>query len=71
MTGRRSGVQYGMALLKRFCVSVFSLFEGMGTEDDLLVGRVCLRSRGELSAGPLSQLRSALVSYPESRGDRK
>lgn len=32
--------------------------------EDLLVGRVCFRSRGELSAGQPSLLQSALESYP-------
>ena len=37
-------------------------------EDDLLVGRVCSHSRGDLSVGQLSLLQSALVSYPVSMG---
>lgn len=37
-------------------------------EEDLPVDRECSRSRGELSAGRLSPLRSAPVSYPVSKG---
>lgn len=37
-------------------------------EDDSPVGRVCSRSRGALSAGRLSPLRSAPASYPVSGG---
>lgn len=37
-------------------------------EDDSPVDRVCSRSRGALSAGRLSPLRSAPASYPVSDG---
>lgn len=37
-------------------------------EDDSPVDRVCSRSRGALSAGRLSPLRSAPASYPVSGG---
>ena len=45
------------------CVCV-CLFKRGEVDDDSPVGRVCSHSRAELSAGRLSPLQSALVSYP-------
>ena len=60
--GAGSDVRYGTGLLvSRVCAFARA-------EDDSQVGRVCSRSRGVLSAGPLSPLRSAPVSYPVSSG---
>lgn len=65
MFGRRSDIQFslafwggGVSLCLCICVNL---------KEDLLVDRVCSRSKGELSAGPLSPLRSAPASYPVSR----
>lgn len=62
MAGRRSDIRGGG------CMSLF-LFAGRveEEEEDSLVCHVCSHSRVELSAGPLSLLRSAPGSYPVSR----
>lgn len=68
MSGSKSDIQNGLALLRRISVFVCLFTEGVQARDDLPVDHVCSRSRGALSAGPVSPLQSAPVSYPVSSG---